>query len=131
MAFSSVGFDNNVAEALKRNRDSSETEDEICSMIESCLKQFRRHYDKADQGEASLPDIDESFTLGRRIVIEPNKPVESEVLLGLKQLQETDEETAQILLTRRPDSVKTGIKDGEYNQYCAMQRCAVRVLVEE
>jgi hypothetical protein len=129
MVFSAVGFDNNIAETLKRNRDSSETDDEVCSMIESRMKQFRRHYNKSGQRDSSLPNIDESFTLGRRIVIDPNKRVEPEVLLGLKQLQETDEETAQIALTRHPTLPMA--KTTEFTKYSAMYRCAIRVLVEE
>ena len=129
MVFSNVGFDNNVAEGLKRNRDSSTTDDEICSMIQSRVKQLRRHSNEGDELAAPSPDVDQSFTLGRRLVIKPNRPVEPEVLLGLKQLQETDEETAQVLLARTPIYQHDGMPD--ITQFEAMNRCAVRVLVEE
>lgn len=127
MVFSGVGFDNNIAEALKRSRDSKDNHNEICSMLRSYVTQFRRHY-QGDKREASVADVDESFTLGRRIVIEPNKPVEPEVLLALKQLQESDQELAQILLSQ-PEYVHG--ETSEFNKYAAMYRCAVRILIEE
>lgn len=129
MAFLGIGFDNNVAETLKRSRDSNETDDEICSMIESRIKQFRRLLNEDDEPEASVIEVDESFTFGRRMVIDPNKCVEPEVLLGLKQLQETDEETGQILLASQSDRLYAA--NGEINQRYVLQRCAVRVLIEE
>lgn len=129
MAFSSIGFDNKIAEVLKKNRDSNESEDEICSMIESRIKKFRRHLDEDDEPEDMVVDIDESFTFGRRMVIDPSKRVEPEVLLGLKQLQESDEELAQILLTGQEGGLY--VENGEINQHYALHRCAVRVLVEK
>lgn len=127
MVFSGVGFDNNIAEALKRNRNSKDTQKEIRSMLRNYVTQFRRHY-QGDKREASVAGVDESFTFGRRIVIEPNNPVEPEVLLALKQLQESDEELGQILLSQ-PEYVNG--ETGEFNKYTAMYRCAVRILIEE
>ena len=97
-------------------------------MIESLMKQFRRHYGKDDQFDALVEDVDESFTLGCRMVIDPSKRVEPEVLLCLKQLQESDQETGQVLLSNQPDEQAKG---PEYTQISAMYRCAIRVAIQE
>ena len=132
MAFSSVGFDNSIAEAMKINQQSDKKLDcEISSMLKSNMRQIRRHL-KDEPPEEEEGDVDESFILARRIVVKPGIRVEPEILLNLKQLQEQDHEMGQRLLNRPGEGgLQMHNKKGEFNERSALERCAVRALLEE
>ncbi|KAI9879355.1 MAG: hypothetical protein M1830_008743 [Pleopsidium flavum] len=129
MAFSAVGFDSSIDEALKANRKSSKKVDaEICSMLKLHTKKFRRHY-KGAKPAALTAVADDSFSLARRVTVNAGRRVDPEILLSLKQLQEQDQKTAQVLLAGlngHPDS-----EDAQFSEISAMHRCAVRALIQE
>jgi len=129
MAFSAVGFDSSVEEVLKTNRKSSKKiDDEICSMLKSHAKKYRRHY-KGSKPAASTAVVDDSFSLARRVTVNAGRRVDPEILLSLKQLQEQDQETAQVLLVGL--NGHPGSEDAQFSERSAMYRCAVRALIQE